>query len=162
MTTKKDSRARPATSRPRGAHVSQRAAPLAPPVDWAPIADAALVGAEWVLDRAAEIAADYTEEAAAVERVRAFVHAQLAGVDAPLAIEDLLFVMGLVIERLGRDLGIDDPATAMVDPFIATFGGARDELAALRLELRMRPLVRHCPGAPSARRVRDLYIHAAA
>lgn len=133
------------------------------PIDWGPLADAARVGAEWMLDRAAAMVTDYPEEADAVERVRVFMHARLAGIALPLAVEDLLFVMGLVIQRLGEHVGVADAAAELADPIEAALRAMRMPLdAVVPLRHGLRPLIRRCPGPASARVVRDPYIHAAA
>ncbi len=163
MSTKKA----PRTTWPRlrGRTPHHGATPAPDPLDWGPLADAARVGIEWMLDRAAEMVADYSEEAEAVERVRVFVHARLAGLEIPLAVEDLLFVMGLVIQRVGAHVGVEDADAelgAPVEEMLDVMGLPLDGVAPLRLGLRPRPLIRRCPGAASVRFVRDPYIHAAA
>ena len=144
MTTKKGQRLRKA-----GAHVSDDDARA---VEWDRLHAAVTDAADWALDRAGELAVDYPEELVAVERVRLFVHARLAGVAVPLDLDDLLLVMALVIQSIGRG-HVTRLVEAIADPVAASMGlprGAR------------RPVPRHCPGAPSARCVRDPYIHAAA
>ena len=60
---------------------------------------------DWVLDVAAHIARDYRDEVAAVERVRAFMHAKLVDRPAQLRIDDVLFTFALVLAAIERDLG---------------------------------------------------------
>ncbi len=167
MSTKKNVRASSTLPRFRGFTPPRFEVPAPDPdldpIDWTPIAESALVAAEWALDRTAELVGDDPEEAAIVARVRVFVHGQYAGIAVPLAIEDLAFVMGLLIQRLGHDRGADDIALALHDlePLAAAMGVPRSDLRALHRGLSPRPRRRYCPGAPG-RRVRDLYIHTAA
>ena len=158
--------------RPRGVtpHPHPRpvpaAAPDLDPIDWTPLADTALVAAEWALDRAAELVDDDPDNAAIVDRVRVFVHGWYAGVPVPLALEDLAYVMGLLYQRLGRDLGVPVDAIAAslinLEPFAAVLGVSRTDLWAMRRGMGSRAAVRHCPGAPGGRRVRDPYVHTCA
>jgi hypothetical protein len=144
MTTKKGQRSRRAEGRMRD--TDARAA------EWNRVHAAVTDAADWALDLAGELVGDYPEELVAVERVRQFVHARLAGLGVPLELDDLLLVMALVIQSIGHG-HVTRLVEAIVDPVATSMGLPR----AAR-----RPVPRHCPGAPSARCVRDPYIHAAA
>jgi hypothetical protein len=74
------------------------------PLDWVLLLRAFRDACEWVLDVAAHIARRYPEEVAAVERVRAYVRARIAGRPAQLRGDDLLFTFALVLAAIERDL----------------------------------------------------------
>lgn len=56
--------------------------------------------AEWALDRASELASPYPEEQDAVERVRAYIRARLAGNPAELVLDDVLLTLGILIAAI--------------------------------------------------------------
>ena len=60
---------------------------------------------EWALDVAKRLARDYPEEVEAVERVRSFMRARMAGQNPIVPVDDVLFTFGLVIGAIERDLG---------------------------------------------------------
>ena len=74
-------------------------------LDWMPLFKAFKEAFEWSLDVAAALARDYPEELEAVERVRAFMRARIAGSPASVAVDDVLLTFGLVIGAIERDLG---------------------------------------------------------
>ncbi len=75
------------------------------PLNWTPLFSAFEEAFEWALDVATKLARDYPEEVEAVERVRAFMRARIAGQPAHVKVEDILFTFGLVIGAIERDLG---------------------------------------------------------
>ncbi len=60
---------------------------------------------EWTLDVARDVAHDYPTEVTAIERVRTFMHAQVAGRDAHIRADDVLFTLALIVGAIERDLG---------------------------------------------------------
>lgn len=74
-------------------------------LEWLPLISAFRDTVEWVLDIAADIAADYPDEVAAVHRVRSFLRHRMAGYPATLRLQDVLFTVGLVLAAIERDLG---------------------------------------------------------
>ena len=74
------------------------------PGDWTPLFAAFPDAFEWALDVAAHIARDYPEEVETVERVRSFMRKCIAGVTAHIKHDDVLFVFGLLMGVLDRDL----------------------------------------------------------
>jgi hypothetical protein len=74
------------------------------PLDWTPLFHAFREAFEWALDVAAGLARDYREEVEAVERVREFMRARLAGEPANLSVDDVLFTFALIIVAIERDL----------------------------------------------------------
>lgn len=75
------------------------------PLDWTPLFQAFKEAFEWALDVGVQLARDYPEEVAAVERVRAFMRKRMAGEPASVTVEDILFTFGLIIGAIERDLG---------------------------------------------------------
>lgn len=73
--------------------------------DWAPMFRAFKDAFEWTLDVAKRLARDYPEEVEAVERVRSFMRARIAGRHSIVPVDDVLFTFGLVIGAIERDLG---------------------------------------------------------
>jgi hypothetical protein len=74
-------------------------------LEWLPLLSAFRDTVEWVLDVAADIAREYPEEVAAVERVRTFLRARMHGYPAALELRDALFTVGLLLAAIERDLG---------------------------------------------------------
>jgi len=106
----------------------------ADPLDWTPLFGAFRQAFEWALDVAAQLAGDFPEEVAAVERVRRFMRKRIAGIPAHVRIDDVLFTFGLLIGAIERDLGpLDGPTDERA---------AFDALAAWRL-----PMPMHLPSA---------------
>ncbi len=60
---------------------------------------------EWALNVAHHIARDYPEEVDAVERVRGFMRKRIAGETSHIRVDDVMFVFGLIIGAIERDLG---------------------------------------------------------
>jgi hypothetical protein len=73
-------------------------------LDWKPLYRALQDSIEWALDVAAKLAAPYPEEVEAIESVRAFVRAKLAGKPAQVRLRDLMLTFGIVIAAIERDL----------------------------------------------------------
>lgn len=84
-------------------------------LDWTPLFSAFRQAFEWALDVAAQLARDFPEEVAAVERVRLFIRKRIAGVPAHVRTDDVLFTFGLIIGAIERDLGPLD----MLGPWFA-------------------------------------------
>jgi len=74
-------------------------------LEWLPLVSAFRETVEWVLDVAADIARDYPEEVAAVERVRGFLRARMEGYPAALRLRDALFTVALIMAAIERDVG---------------------------------------------------------
>ncbi|HEU0029893.1 MAG TPA: hypothetical protein VFQ53_04615 [Kofleriaceae bacterium] len=74
-------------------------------IDWKPLFQAFRDAFDWALDVAASLARDFPEEVEAIERVRTFVRARLAGRPASVAVDDVLFAFGLLIGAIDRDIG---------------------------------------------------------
>lgn len=74
-------------------------------IDWKPLYQAFREAFDWALDVAATLASDFPEEVEAIERVRTFVRARLAGKPASVCIDDVLFAFGLLIGAIDRDIG---------------------------------------------------------
>jgi len=74
------------------------------PLDWTPLFHAFRDAFEWALDIAASLAREYREEVEAVERVRAFMRARLAGEAANLSVDDVLFTFALIMGAIERDV----------------------------------------------------------
>jgi hypothetical protein len=75
------------------------------PLDWERLFRAFKEAFDWALDVAKQLARDYPEEVDAVERVRQFMHKRMDGRPAHVKVEDVLFVFGLLIGAIERDLG---------------------------------------------------------
>ena len=74
-------------------------------LDWKPLYSALRESIEWALDIAAKLAAPYPEEVEAIENVRAFVRAKLAGEAAKVRLVDVMLTFGIIIAAIERDLG---------------------------------------------------------
>ena len=74
-------------------------------LDWKPLYSALRDSIEWALDIAAKLAEPYPEEVAAIENVRAFVRAKLAGQEAKVRLVDVMLTFGIIIAAIERDLG---------------------------------------------------------
>ena len=61
----------------------------ASPLDWTPLFAAFKEAFAWALDVATGLARDYPEEVEAVERVRVFMKARLAGKPATVPVDDV-------------------------------------------------------------------------
>ena len=75
------------------------------PLDWTPLFGAFREAFEWALDVAVALAKDFPEEVDAVERVRTFMRARIAGQPSHVRADDVLFTFGLIIGAIERDLG---------------------------------------------------------
>ncbi len=84
--------------------------------DWAPMFQAFKDAFEWALDVAKRLARDYPEEVEAVERVRTFMRARMAGRNPIVPVDDVLFTFGLVIGAIERDLGPFDLLASFAVP----------------------------------------------
>ena len=74
-------------------------------LDWPAMFGAFREAFEWTLDVAKDLARDYPDEVAAVERVRSFMRAQVTGRDVHICAEDVLFTLALIVGAIERDLG---------------------------------------------------------
>lgn len=119
-------------------------------LDWKPLYRALRDSIEWALDVAATLAAPYPEEVEAIERVRSFVRAKLAGRPAEVRIDDLLLTFGILIAAIERDLG---PVRITPTVRIAMITAATEATKALARPApvdRWTPSVeRYCPGVSS-------------
>ncbi len=75
------------------------------PLDWTRLYQAFHEATDWALDVAAQLARDYPEEVETVERVRSFLRRRIGGIPAHVRIDDVMFVFGLIIGAIERDLG---------------------------------------------------------
>jgi hypothetical protein len=75
------------------------------PLDWTPLFRAFQEAFEWALNVAVALARDFPEEVEAVERVRTFMRARIAGQPSHVRADDVLFTFGLIIGAIERDLG---------------------------------------------------------
>ena len=78
-------------------------------LEWGSLFKAFREAFDWALDVAAALARDFPEEIDAVERVRTFMRARLAGQPAIVAVDDVLFTFGLLIGAIEHDLGTLNP-----------------------------------------------------
>jgi len=78
-------------------------------LDWTVLFAAFHDAFEWALDIAAAIAREYPEEVAAVERVRTFMRARIAGDISHVRVDDILFTFGLLMAAIERDLAHQVP-----------------------------------------------------
>lgn len=86
-------------------------------LDWTSLFAAFQDAFEWALDVAIAIARDYPEEVEAVERVRTFMRARIAGDMSHVRVDDILFTFGLLMAAIERDLGpIGANASALEPP----------------------------------------------
>ncbi|MCX5742968.1 MAG: hypothetical protein NT062_10780, partial [Proteobacteria bacterium] len=72
------------------------------------------------------LARDYPEEVEAVERVRVFMKARLAGKPAIVPVDDVLFTFGLIIGAIERDIGPVSNAGAWFARPLMRFPGVTD------------------------------------
>jgi hypothetical protein len=75
------------------------------PIEIEPVLEAIEEALEWAHDVAAGLVRDYPEEVASIERARAFMRKRFRGEPATVAVEDVLFAIGLVISSIDRDPG---------------------------------------------------------
>jgi hypothetical protein len=110
---------------------------------------------EWALDLASRIAAQYPEEASAVEKVRTFVRARLAGLPVDVDLDDVLITMGILIGAIDRPpedaaqmhaIGVD--AVALPQQRWPTGPALWDA-----------PVAHHCPGAHAVLTRRLPHLH---
>lgn len=90
---KKENQAQPATP----AITSQG------PIEIEPVLAAIEEAFEWALEIAAGLVRDYPEEVASIERARAFMRKRFRGEPATVAVEDVLFAIGLIIGSIDYD-----------------------------------------------------------
>ena len=94
-------------------------------LDWERLFRAFREAFDWALDVAVALARDFPEEVEAVERVRTFMRARLAGKPAMVSIDDVLFTFGLLIGAIERDLGpVNTLGPWFAPPFTMQFPGA--------------------------------------
>ena len=94
-------------------------------LDWEKLFNAFREAFDWALDVAVALARDFPEEVEAVERVRAFMRARLAGKPAMVSIDDVLFTFGLLIGAIERDLGpVNTLGPWFAPPLTMQFPGA--------------------------------------
>lgn len=121
-------------------------------LDWKPLYRALHDSIEWALDIAAKLAAPYPEEVEAIENVRAFVRAKLAGQAATVRLVDVMLTFGIIIAAIERDLDGDSRMLLKPVHFAVT-----NSFASLPKVIRIpaapelwEPTVtHHCPGAHS-------------
>ena len=119
-------------------------------LDWKPLYSALQDSIEWALDVAAQLAAPYPEEVDAIESVRAFVRAKLAGQPAEVRVRDLMLTFGIIIAAIERDLEPED--RAIVGPIrLAVSISSASPRNVFRIpaapSLWEPTVTRHCPGA---------------
>ena len=73
------------------------------PIEIGSVLDAIEEAFEWALDIAAGLVRDYPEEVASIERARAFMRKRFRGEPATVAVEDVLFAIGLIIGSIDYD-----------------------------------------------------------
>jgi hypothetical protein len=134
-------------------------------LDWKPLYRALHDSIEWALDVAAKLAAPYPEEVEAIENVRAFVRAKLAGKPAEVRLRDLMLAFGIIIAAIDRDLTPD--GRAVLAPIRVAFDVSTRVLPdRFRIpaawELWEPAVTRHCPGAHSVVTPRMPHVHYAA
>jgi hypothetical protein len=114
--------------------------------NWKTLYTALRDAVEWALDLASKLAAPYPDEQDAVERVRAFVDARLAGLTAELDVNDVLLTLGILIAAIE----VPTPAVLALGA-IGTDGGALPDAHRwpAGFPLGETPVVHHCPGAQS-------------
>lgn len=131
-------------------------------LDWKPLYRALHDSIEWALDVAAQLAAPYPEEVEAIENVREFVRAKLAGKAAEVRLTDLMLTFGIIIAAIERDLTPDGRAKLVPFRLAVTVVSAslpnvfRIPAAA---ELWEPTVTRHCPGAHSVLTRRMPHVH---
>jgi hypothetical protein len=96
------------------------------PLDWTPLFQAFKEAFDWALDIATQLARDYPEQVDAVERVRGFMHARIAGEPAHASVEDILFTFGLIIGVIERDLGPVTKLGSWIAPASMRFPSAEE------------------------------------
>jgi hypothetical protein len=106
--------------------------------DWQPLFAAVGDVSNWALDIAAKLSRDYPEDQQAIENVREFVDAWLAGRRSEVAVSDVLNTIAIIFSAIEIDRGIDSLAllgplrtmTSMPSSLPALLrlpGAARDE-----------------------------------
>ncbi len=133
-------------TKPRGRTTKRDAGDL----DWKPLYRALQDSIEWALDVAVTLASPYPEEVEAIERVRAFVRAKLAGRAAEVRIDDLMLAFGILIAAIERDIG---PIRVTPTIRLALFtGGPQVPMQLARpapTDAWLSSLERFCPGVSS-------------
>ena len=118
-------------------------------LDWKPLYRALQDSMEWALDVAAMLAEPYREEVEAIESVRTFVRAKLAGRPAQVRPRDLMLTFGILIAAIERDLAPD--RRAVLAPLHLAVGGSVTPLPEIfripAAPLWQPPVTHHCPGA---------------
>lgn len=75
------------------------------PIEIEPVLTAIEEALDWALDIAAGLVRDYPEEVSSIERARAFMRKRFRGEPAMVAVEDVLFAIGLIIGSIDYDPG---------------------------------------------------------
>lgn len=75
------------------------------PIELEPVLVAIEEALDWALDVAAGLVRDFPEEVASIERARAFMRKRFRGEPATVAVEDVLFAIGLIIGSIEYDPG---------------------------------------------------------
>src|SRR5262245_17841918 len=65
---------------------------------------------DWALEIAADLADDYPEELAAIERVRGYVRAWFEGREIDVDLNDVLTTLAILFAAIEIDLGVDNSA----------------------------------------------------
>lgn len=121
-------------------------------LDWKPLYRALSDSIEWALDVAAKLAAPYPEEVEAVENVRAFVRAKLAGQSAQVRLVDVMLTFGIIVAAIETDLG--PQSRVLLSPMHSVVTNSMASLPrVIRIpaaaELWEPAVTQHCPGAHS-------------
>jgi len=121
-------------------------------LDWKPLYRALHDSIEWALDIAAKLAAPYPEEVEAIENVRAFVRAKLAGQAATVRLVDVMLTFGIIIAAIETDLG--PQSRVLLSPMHSVVTNSMASLPrVIRIpaasELWEPAVTQHCPGAHS-------------
>jgi hypothetical protein len=119
-------------------------------LDWKPLYSALRDSIEWALDIAAKLAAPYPEEVEAIENVRAFVRAKLAGEEAQVRLVDVMLTFGIIVAAIETDLG--PQSRVLLSPMHSVVTNSMASLPrVIRIpaasELWERSVTQHCPGA---------------
>ena len=118
-------------------------------LDWKPLYRALQDSIEWALDVAARIASPYPEEVEAIESVRSFVRAKLAGRPAQVRLRDVMLTFGIIIAAVERDFELD--VRDVISPHRLSVDGPTRVPDVFRIPAAptlWEPVVtHHCPGA---------------
>jgi hypothetical protein len=84
-------------------------------IDWLPLVEPYADRWQWLVERAKAISDDYPYELAAITRVEQYVFAE--GLGRKPRVDDVLFVLGLVISLFDRDIDFELPGELFADRF---------------------------------------------